>query len=241
MTKASGHYLSLSPYRKIVLDLMHFSAKIPIATVERKMSLSSVKIARQMSPDKPSWTSIFAKGYGLVARDFPELRRSFMSFPWPKFYEHPHSIASINVERVVNNENVVIYGYVRAPENRTLIEIDDIIRHHKDDPIEEVRSYTRTRWWYTLNVEGPRRCHNFGTFAISSVSSMGAGLLNLMPILTTQIHYGMLDKEGNLDVRLTFDHRVLDGATAARALVALEDVMKSTLVREMNSEKRMAA
>ena len=42
-----------------------------------------------MSPDKPSWTSIFAKGYGLVARDFPELRRSFMSFPWPKFYEHP--------------------------------------------------------------------------------------------------------------------------------------------------------
>lgn len=254
MTKASGHYLSLSPYRKIVLDLMHFSAKIPIATVERKMSLSSVKIARQMCPDKPSWTSIFAKGYGLVARDFPELRRSFMSFPWPKFYEHPHSIASINVERVVNNENVVIYGYVRAPENRTLIEIDDIIRHHKEDPIEEVRSYTRTRalslvpsiirkfiWWYTLNVEGPRRCHNFGTFAISSVSSMGAGLLNLMPILTTQIHYGMLDKEGNLDVRLTFDHRVLDGATAARALVALEDVMKSTLVREMNSEKRMAA
>jgi len=218
------------------------------------MSLSSVKIARQMSPDKPSWTSIFAKGYGLVARDFPELRRSFMSFPWPKFYEHPHSIASINVERVVNDENIVIYGYVRGPENRTLVEIDDIIRHHKDDPIEEVRSYTRTRalslvpsiirkfiWWYTLNVEGPRRCHNFGTFAISSVSSMGAGLLNLMPILTTQIHYGMLDKEGNLDVRLTFDHRVLDGATAARALVALEDVMKSTLVREMSSEKRMAA
>jgi hypothetical protein len=70
---------------------------------------------------------------------------------------------------------------------------------------------------------------------------MGAGLLNLMPILTTQIHYGMLDKEGNLDVRLTFDHRVLDGATAARVLVALEDVMKSTLVREMSSEKRMAA
>lgn len=51
----------------------------------------------------------------------------------------------------------------------------------------------------------------------------------------------MLDKEGNLDVRLTFDHRVLDGATAARALVALEDVMKSILVREMSSDKRMAA
>lgn len=196
----------------------------------------------------------FCKGLWFGRTGFPRIAQKLHEFPWPKFYEHPHSIASINVERVVNNENVVIYGYVRAPENRTLIEIDDIIRHHKDDPIEEVRSYTRTRalslvpsiirkfvWWYTLNVEGPRRCHNFGTFAISSVSSMGAGLLNLMPILTTQIHYGMLDKEGNLDVRLTFDHRVLDGATAARALVALEDVMKSTLVREMNSEKRMAA
>ncbi len=254
MTKKSGHYLALSPYRRLVLDLMHFSGQIPVATVERKMSLSSVKIARQMNPDKPSWTSIFAKAYGLVTNDFPELRRSFVNFPWPRFYEHPYSIASINVERVVDNENIVLYGYVRAPENRTLAEIDEIIRHHKEDPIEQVRSYTRTKpltflpafirkfvWWYTLNVQGNLRCHNFGTFAISSVSSMGAGLLTLMPILSTQLHYGMLDKENNLDVRLTFDHRVLDGATAARALAALEETMKTVLVREMGTEKRMAA
>ena len=32
------------------------------------------------------------------------------------------------------------------------------------------------------------------------------------------LHYGLFDAGGNLDVRLTFDHRVLDGAPMARAL-----------------------
>lgn len=254
MSKTTGRYLPLSPFRRIVLDLMHFSAAVPTATVERKMQLGALKSARQMHPAKPSWTSIFAKAYGMVARDIPELRRCFVSFPWARFYEHPHSVASINVEREVDGEKIVLYGYVRAPENRSLEEIDEIIRHHKEDPIEQVRSYTRTRtlgkvpsvirkfvWWYSLNMQGKLRSHNFGTYAISSVASLGAGLVNLMPLLTTQIHYGMLDREGNLDVRLSFDHRVLDGGTAARALVALDHALNSSLLGELAPIRRMAA
>ncbi len=253
MPKNTGRYLSLSPFRQVVLDLMYFTAKVPVATVERKMHLGALKTARQLHPAKPSWSSIFAKAYGIVARDNPVLRRSLVSFPWARFYEHPHSVASINVEREVDGEQIVLYSYVRAPENRTLEAIDEIIRHHKEDPIEKVRSYTRMRtlsrlpwfirrfiWWYGLNVEGNRRGHNFGTFAISSVSSLGAGLVNLFPLLSSQIHYGMLDKEGNLDVRLTFDHRVLDGANAARALAELENALNTAVLGELKPFRRLA-
>lgn len=254
MTKPSGRYVALTPFRSIVNDLMHFSKAVPVATVERKINLGAIKSARNLHPCKPSWTSIFAKAYGMVARDIPDLRRTYMSFPWPHFYEHPHSVASINVEREVNGERIVLYSYVRSPETRPLEEIDEIIRHHKEDPIEQVRSYTRTKtlgmvpslirkfvWWYTLNVQGKLKTHNFGTFAISSVSSMGAGLVNLLPIVSTQVHYGMLDKDGNLDVRLSFDHRVMDGGNAARALVALDEALNRSVLYELAPVRKMAA
>ncbi|MSR31126.1 MAG: hypothetical protein EXR99_06410 [Gemmataceae bacterium] len=254
MSKPVGRNLPISPFRGIVIDLMHFSQKVPVAVAERKFSLGALKAARHMDPARPSWTGIFAKAYGLVCRDYPVLRRSYMGFPWARFYEHPHSVASINIEREDAGENIVLYGYVRAPENRTLAEIDEIIRHHKEDPLEKVRAYTRTRalsrvpkmlrrfiWWYTLNAEGKRRCHNFGTFAISSIGALGAGLLHLLPILSTQLHYGLMDKEGNLDMRLSFDHRVLDGATAARVLNDLEDATTTTILRELGTARRLAA
>ena len=36
------------------------------------------------------------------------------------------------------------------------------------------------------------------------------------------MHYGLFDAAGNLDMRLSIDHRVLDGALTARCLVELD-------------------
>ena len=38
---------------------------------------------------------------------------------------------------------------------------------------------------------------------------------------------------GEIDVRLTFDHRVIDGAPIARALVELEETLHGELRREL--------
>ncbi len=88
-------------------------------------------------------------------------------------------------------------------------------------------------WWATLNVFGRRRCHNFGTFGLSSVASQGAGLLTVVPLLTTSLHHGLFDENGGLEMRMTFDHRVLDGAAAARALVALERTLQTDILAEL--------
>jgi hypothetical protein len=87
----------------------------------------------------------------------------------------------------------------------------------------------------TLNLLGRRRCHNFGTFGLTSVAGQGAGILNLVPLLTTTLHYGLFDEKGCLDVRLAFDHRVLDGALAAEALFQLETVLLGQILDEVRA------
>ena len=88
-------------------------------------------------------------------------------------------------------------------------------------------------WWASLNIIGRRRCHNFGTFSVSSVAAQGEGLLHVIPVLTASLHYGLFDKAGNLDMRLTWDHRVLDGASAARVLVDLEAILQNEILDEL--------
>jgi hypothetical protein len=96
-------------------------------------------------------------------------------------------------------------------------------------------------WWGALNVFGRRRCHNFGTFGLSTVAAEGAGLLHLIPVLTSMLHYGLIDGAGDLDLRLTFDHRVMDGAAAARALVDLERTLQGNILSELTRMRRVAA
>ena len=88
---------------------------------------------------------------------------------------------------------------------------------------------------------GRRRCHNFGTFGVTSVASQGAGLLQLCPLLTSTLHYGLFDDQGRIEVRLSWDHRVTDGVTMARALVDLEAVLNREVVRELTPSCRFAA
>ncbi|HXD85687.1 MAG TPA: 2-oxo acid dehydrogenase subunit E2 [Urbifossiella sp.] len=254
MPKRVGRSLPITPYRRLVTDLMHFSQQVPAVTAERPMDLSALTAARSVSAPRPSWTVIFSKAYAIVGRDYPELRRSYLKFPWPRLYEHPHSIAAINIERRLPNEDVVLFCLIRSPECRSLEAMEAMVRHHRDEPVEKLRCFQRSVgmsripspfrrwvWWTALNAIGRRRCHNFGTYSVSSIASQGAGLLTLVPILTSALHYGLFEADGRLNVRITFDHRVMDGAAAARILVDLESVLNREMVRELAGSRLQAA
>jgi hypothetical protein len=245
MSKATGRYLSLSPFRRLVADLMYFSLKVPCATVERRMELGRLVDARRACVPPPTWSGLFAKAYAVVAARNPLLRTSYLSFPWPRFYEHPDNVATINVARQFDGERIVLFAHLDSPESRSLGELDAVLRSHREDPPDSIPSYRRAillsrvpwpfrrlLWRGLLNVSGPLRCRLFGTFALSSVGAFGAGLTHLPPILTSELHYGMLDPSGAVEMRLTFDHRVLDGATAAEALGELEGVLLGPILQE---------
>jgi hypothetical protein len=254
MTKPTGRNLPISPFRRLVGDMMHFCKKVPGGTVERRMNLTPVVAARQACVRRPAWCVLFAKAMGMLAARNPDFRRAYMAFPWPRLHEHPRNVVSLSVERRLADEDVLVYAQIRGPENRSLADLDAIVRKFKDDPLEQIVSFQRAMrmsrvpwlfrrllWWATLNIFGRRRAHNFGTFTISSTAAQGAGVLHITPFLTTTLHYGMFDKAGCLDVRLTFDHRVFDGGTAARGLAAMEDIFMNEILSELQAMRRASA
>jgi hypothetical protein len=245
MSQATGRYISVSYFRRLVTDLMHFSAKVPSVTIERRMDLARLVAARQACTPAPTWSAIFTKAYALVAARTPALRTSYLTFPWPRFYEHSTNIATLNIDRQLADERVVIYAHIINPENHSLRDIDHVIHEYQNEPVGNLPSYRnavrmsrvpwpfrRMLWWAALNILGSVRCHFFGTFGITTVGSQGAGITHLLPLLTSQLHYGMFDPAGGLDMRLSFDHRVLDGVTAALALADLENVLLGEILHE---------
>ncbi len=254
MAQPVGRRVPVSLPRRFIGDLVHCAQKVPLCTAQRTMHLASVIDARQQAEPRPGWCSLFTKAYGLVAVRRPELRWAYVPYPWPHFYEHPYSIACVAVERRYGNEDAVLFTHLRGPENQTLTAIDQYLRRCKDAPIDTIPLFRRILktsrwplpvrrllWWCGLNLSGHRRACHLGTFGISVVAALGAASVSLLTPVATGLNYGVLNPDGSLDVRLTYDHRVIDGGTAARALQETETVMKGQILDELRLLSAKAA
>jgi len=225
--------------------MVHFCAKVPSVTIERHMDLSRLVAARKKCIPPPTWSAIFTKAYALIAARNPVLRMSYLAFPWHRFYEHYTNIATLNIDRQLADERIVLYAHIISPETRTLRDLDVIIHDHQQKPVDQIPTYRRAVrmsripwpfrrlvWWAALNISGPVCSRFFGTIGFTSIGSEGAGITHVVPLLTTQLHYGMFDPASGLQMRLSFDHRVLDGVTAARRLAELEQVLLREILQE---------
>ena len=241
-----GRIIPLSPPRRLIGDLVHFAKKVPTVPVQRRINVAAVRQARERLTKKVSWCVLFTKAYGIVCRRFPELRRSYLGFPWPRLYEHPHSIASVAVERQYLGENAVFFGHLRRPEDKPLPKLETYLRRYKEAPLDSIgmfrgallvgrliRPLRRLLWWIGLNSTGRMRAHWMGTFGVTVYSGLGAESLHPLSPATTSLNYGPIDADGNVNVRLIYDHRVMDGATVARALAEIDKVMNTEIVQEL--------
>jgi hypothetical protein len=233
---------------------MHFSQQAPTITVDRRMALGPLAAARRACRRRPSWCGLFVRAFAILAARRPELRRSYQTFPWPHLYEHPSSVAAVVVERDWDGEEAPLIAHLHEPEQQSLAHLDARLRTFQDCPIQEFpalrrlqrmlllpRPLRRLVWWAALNLNGKCRARYVGTFAISSPASQGAGLLHVLSPVTCTLHYGLMGSDGSLDVRLTVDHRVLDGAPAARALADLEGVLANEVFAEVRGMQQAQA
>ncbi|MGE3809505.1 MAG: hypothetical protein AB7K24_32985 [Gemmataceae bacterium] len=254
MGQPHGRKIPLSLPRQFICDLMWASRGMPIVAAERRMQLGAVAQARQAASPRPGWCALFLKAYGLVAARSPVLRRAYCTFPYPHLYEHPINVASVSVARTYADEDAVFFGHIRTPDRQTLVDIDGHLRRYQSEPVEAVPIFRRMLkisrvplplrrwlWWLGLNGSGRRRAQHFGTFGISVVAGQGAGLGRLISPLATTLNYGPLAEDGTMEVRLNFDHRVLDGLVAARALADLEELLATEIVNELKSLHQHAA
>jgi hypothetical protein len=224
---------------------MHFSIGVPRVTVQRRMNLAPLVAARRALDERPPWTAIFVKGYALLAQETPEFRRAYVKLPWPHLYEYPESVAAIAHEREIAGERAVLQTRTKAPGRRSIAELAALIREAQSLPVMEVREFRRAlnmarvpmpirrlMMWLALNL-GRQRAIFFGTFHLSVYSALGAESFNPLTPLTTLLNYGPIDPEGQVNVRILYDHRVMDGATVARALDRFEEILNGPVAEEV--------
>jgi hypothetical protein len=217
------------------------------------MALAPLVAARRGLAARPPWTAVFAKAFALVAAEVPELRRAYCKHPRPHLYEYPVSVAAVTVERDYRGEKAVLTVRVKDPASRPVSEIAEAIRVGTTKPVEEVKDFRRSLrvcglprplrrlvWWVGLNV-GRQRANYFGTFGVSVYSALGAESLHPLSPWTTLLNYGVIAADGGCDVRVIYDHRVLDGANVARALAKLEAVLCGPVVEELRGGRAKAA
>ncbi|MCS7021043.1 MAG: 2-oxo acid dehydrogenase subunit E2 [Gemmataceae bacterium] len=236
--------------RVYVNDLLHFARQVPSIPVQRECYLGPLLAVRSsLPPPRPPWYVLFIKAYALVAQEMPPLRRAYCAFPRPHLVEYDRSVAAVAVERDWEGEKVVLTVRLKHPERLPLSVLTSRLRWAQSAPLEQVKDFRRVLWlsglprplrrllwWFTLNCSRYRG-NACGTFGLSSYSALGAESLHPLSPLTTTLNYGVIDSQGNTRVRIVYDHRVLDGATVARALHRLEEILNTHIRTELLTGK----
>jgi hypothetical protein len=232
--------------RSLVLDTLHFARQVPAFPVETTMHLAELAELRERRPRRISWAVLFVKAYSLVARGLPELRRAYVRWPWPHLVESPQSVAMLAIAREFLGEERLCWGRFLAPDEESLAALQNRVDRYLTEPVEQAfRKQVRLSrlpgwlrrglWSWTLHLAGQKRAARVGTFSLSTLAGLGALNRGHPSILTTSLTYGPLDERGQMLVTLLCDHRVLDGAAAARALGALREVLCGQIADELRA------
>jgi hypothetical protein len=247
-----GTSRKISMPRRLVADLMHASRGVPFVSLCRTIDVQPLVEARAASAHPAGWAAIFAKAFCLVAREAPALRRFYLKWPWPHFYELPRSVGMVAIARKEGGEDCVLPQKVSAADELPLADVDALIRHAKNAPVDDVPAFRKilraTRlplplrrlvWMAGLNF-GRQRANYFGTFGITSVASFGAGELHALSPGPFIVSYGIVSPEQTIEVVIRWDHRVTDAALIARTLTRLEQVLNTVIRAELLNQRQAA-
>ena len=245
-----GTVRKISVPRRLVADLMHASIRVPFVSLARPINIRSLLEARAQTAQPPGWAAIFVKAFALVAKDQPVLRTLYVKWPLPAFYELPRSVAMVAIARVEDGQDCVLPQKVTAPDEMPLAEVDALIRHAKNAPIDEVPAFRKmlrtTRlplplrrliWAIGLNF-GRQRANYFGSFGVTSAAAYGAGELYAMSPGPFILSYGVEKPDQTIEVVVRWDHRITDAALMAKTLTRLEQVLNTEIAGELRANRQ---
>ncbi len=239
--------ISLSLPRRVMADMCHVRLSVPLGVVRRTLNMTALRKARNDAAIVIPWTVLFTKAYGLVAAETPALRRAYVKLPWPKLSEADRSIASVMIERQWQGEAALFPAKLKFPAERSLVDLAAELQTARTAPISQVTHFDvimrlahwpwpvrRLLWWLAFNV-GAWRPGYYGTFGISVLGQSGAMIDVPVSPLTNFISYGPFAPNGDVDVIMAFDHRVMDGGVIVQALIDLEAALNGPVVDELKA------
>lgn len=241
----SWRWVKPSLGRQMMADLSWASLRIPRCIMTARLRIPRAMAARSgLAAQRPPWTVLFLKGFGLAAEPHPALRRCHATLPWPRLLEVDHAIGCVVLEREHEGEAVLTIARIPLCHAIPLPELAKRLRHAKSAPSHETQSFRQFRNFARL----PWPLRRFllrlglatggpvlygGTFSISALGERGVTILDSVSVVPVFLSYGPISSEGEVDVTLSFDHRVMDGADGANALRGLERALEGPVADEL--------
>jgi hypothetical protein len=251
---SKGRWIRLSPGRILVEEMLRHAQRVPSVPVAKRLNVSQLAQLRQRTAVPISWTSIFIHAYSRVSQEVEALRTVYMPWPRPHLYLHPHTICKLAIERQWQGERVPLMAELWNSNTLCLEAIGQQITRFKSTPLWEISNFRqlmrlarlprplrRMMIWKTLYLSGPRRCKRMGTFLLTNYGHLGAESLHPISPHTTVLTLAPISPNGDVTVKLIYDHRVTDGANIARCLHRLDEILHGQTLQELRSYVRACA
>jgi pyruvate dehydrogenase E2 component (dihydrolipoamide acetyltransferase) len=211
---SAAQILPLSTIRRLTGQrLLQSSRTAPHAFVEVEADVTEMTAWRETLPKPaPSYTAIFVQAASVALKVFPHLNASFAE-------DGIHIWPEINVGIAVARGDDLIVPVLRRTDEKSLAEIGEFLRGYGPSHGGGLRPQDASLGTFTVSNLGMS-----GADSVLSILSPGqAGILSLGRIRKKPaVHEGEIVIRSLVRMTIGFDHRVLDGAMAARFLAHLE-------------------
>jgi hypothetical protein len=243
---AERRYQSVPLHRRWMHDIIHNGKKAHVMGCSWRINVAPLLAARGARLPPAGWTAIWMKSLALVGRRRPELRTLYMPLPWARLYIHRDMVCTVVIERTWQDVAAVFFEQVAAPDRRSLRELDEMLRQLKQQPVESVGSFRRLIryarlpvllrrliWSLALGWSGPLRMRYFGSAALNPFPVGGHVTQSAMPV-SFMLYIGLIESNGDAEIQIFYDHRVMNGVEVYRIVRDLEATMNRDIVAELN-------
>lgn len=236
----------MSNGRRLVSDVVELANQMPLAAFTGDFDAGLVAKFRRLTRPKVSWNVLYMKAYAAVSQRNPELRRSFVAFPFRHFYEHDRVVCLMTIAREYRGEERLFFARFNRPDEKSLADLQRRYDYYRQAPIEDVKQFRhqimfasmpkpvrRLGWWVMNSLWPQKRASHMGTFGISFSGYKGLYGTKHLGTNSTVLGVDPLPRKGVSRILLTFDHRVLDGTPVTRMMQELQHILTTAIRVEL--------
>lgn len=249
MTNLNFSKSTLARARWNVLDLINVFGRQSIPTyifLDVDMTfVENLRVRLKEMGKKVTVTAILLKAIAIAQRAHPESRTAIL--PWGRTVTFHDIVAGFTVERYVGATPAVFFGAIERADTKSVEEIASELKQYGESDMSEIPQlslqdrFNNMPWlirrmiiWAGQRYPLVRLRFMGATFGVSSLGKFGVKALIPPCVSTSTFGVGAVEdravvRDGKVEIRpmmtvvLNFDHRVIDGAPAARFL---QDVVR---------------
>ncbi len=208
---------------------------------------------------KVTVTAMLLKAIAIAQRAHPASRT--IGLPFGKRAVLNEIVAGFTVERLIDSQPAVFFGSIESPDTKSLEQISEELQAHNSQELDDLMYLKKQHWfnktpyafrqmilWLAMRFPAVRLSAMKATFGLSSLGKLGMkSIIPPVPALRlsalAKLESDQLFATIRLEIRpimsitLNFDHRILDGAPAARFLSDVRELMEGGLEKYLVSSE----